>query len=113
MSLLAVMTIITLPIEDIWTKFHQIYPGKEHDWLFASYQLGFRTVLVKRNNKVVVPMCDPETVTAFNCGCLEGWQVIQDREEVQKMSHYTTSTPERKSNRSKSTAKIEEYEPGF
>lgn len=108
------MTIITLPIEDIWTKFHQIYPqGKEHDWLFASYQLGLRTVLVKRNNKVVVPMCDPETVTAFNCGCLDGWQVIQDREEVQKMSVYTNSTPERKHSCSKSIAKIEEYKPKF
>lgn len=109
------MTIITLPVEDIWTKFRQVYPNKEHTWLYPSYQLGLRMVLVKGSSRIMVPLADPETVTAFNCGCLDAWELIQERQELQKLekSLEISSASTKKPSRRKPSIKVEEYEPGF
>ena len=108
------MTIITLPVEDIWTKFRQVYPDKGYTWLYPSYQLGLRTVLIKGNSMIMVPLADPETVTAFNCGCLDAWELIQERQESQKLEKsLKISASTKKPSRRKPSTKIEEYEPGF
>ena len=108
------MAIITLPVEDIWTKFRQVYPNNEHTWLYPSYQLGLRTVLVKGNSRIMVPLADPETVTAFNCGCLDAWELIQQRQESQKLEKsLNVSTSTKKPSRRTPSTKIEEYKPGF
>lgn len=108
------MTMITLPVEDIWTKFRQVYPDKEHTWLYPSYQLGLRAALINGNGKIMVPLADPETVTAFNCGCLDAWELIQERQELQKLEKsLKIPASTKKPSRRKTSIKVEEYEPGF
>jgi hypothetical protein len=99
-----------LPTKDIRDSFEVIYSGKEHSWLFPSYYLGFKTVIIKGTFHVEVPMKDPESVTAFNCGCLDGLELLQGRKELQQRS---MSSPSTKVSTYKYSPSREEYSPGF
>lgn len=81
---------ITLPTTDIQDLFKEVYPRPEDTWLFASYRLGLKTVLTKGTFHVEVPMKDPESVTAFNNGCLDGVELLQGRKEAEKSMHVTS-----------------------
>lgn len=73
-----------LPTTEIKDLFKDVYPREEDTWLFASYRLGLKTVLIRGTFHVEVPMRDPESVTAFNNGCLDGIELLQGRKEVER-----------------------------
>jgi len=75
---------ITLPTKEIRDMFEDIYPREVDSWLFASYRLGLLTVLVEGTFHMEIPNKDPETVTAFNSGYLDGIALKKRRKDLQK-----------------------------
>ena len=99
---------ITLPTRDIRDMFKDIYPREEDAWLFPSYRLGLKTVLIKGTIHMEIPNRDPDAVTAFNSGYLDGIEFLQGRKEVQR----SMSVPSTKSSTHKYSS-TKEYNPGF
>ena len=101
---------ITLPIKEIRDRFTDIYDRKEDTWLFPSYRLGFMTVITKGTFNIDVPMKEPESLTAFNNGCLDGVALLQGRKEAERSMQQVTST---KTSTYKYSPASKEYNPGF
>ena len=85
---------ITLSDTDICEKFAQVYSKKREDWRYASYRLGFKSVLIKGSFIGEVPK-EPELIVAFHNGRLDGLETIQERKELEKCLH-TSKTSETK-----------------
>ena len=100
---------ITLPTKEIRDRFNDIYDRQEDTWLFPSYRLGFVTVMTKGTFNIDVPMKEPESLTAFNNGCVDAVAYFQGRKEAER-SMQVTST---KTSTYKYSSASKEYNPGF
>lgn len=99
-----------LPTKEIRDLFEDVYPRQEDAWLYPSYRLGLKTVLTRGTFHVEVPLRDPESVTAFNNGCLDGMELFHGRKELER-SAATSST--KNSTYKYSPVSNKEYNPGF
>jgi hypothetical protein len=103
---------VTLSDIDIREMFVKIYPNEKDGWLYASYRLGLKTVLVKAAFRLKVPDKDPESVTAFNSGYLDGLELKEGREELERTMSFSTSTNKSSTN-SKVSSPVKEYNHPF
>jgi len=81
---------ITLSDTDICEKFAEVYSKKRDDWRYASYRLGFKSVLVKGYVISEIPK-EPELLIAFHNGRVDGLQTAQERKDLEK--RLATSKP--------------------
>ena len=97
-----------LPTKEIRDLFEDVYPRQEDAWLYPSYRLGLKTVLTRGTFHVEVPLRDPESVTAFNNGCLDGLELLHGRKELER-----SATSTKNSTYKYSPVSNKEYSSGF
>jgi hypothetical protein len=102
-----------LPTAEIKDLFKDVYPRQEDAWLYPSYRLGIKTVLTRGTFHVEVPLRDPETVTAFNNGCLDGLELLQGRKELERAVVATSTKNPNYKYSPVSNLGNKEYNPGF
>jgi hypothetical protein len=100
-----------LPTKEIRDLFEDVYPRQEDAWLYPSYRLGLKTVLTRGSFHVEVPLRDPESVTAFNNGCLDGLELLHGRKELERSA--VASTKNKNSTYNYSPVGNREYNSGF